>query len=145
MDVNTSVVYLLDFTRSIYIVAAEVLRTVAENNTLVETTALDLYYLLGFVGNFAEAFRDTVDIIAANSTILRYNVAVWQKLAENSVYIFGDHEGRWGLAYVFRKQYECLQSGWCDAGSITFHALQFLKWLTITLSRVGASLPKVFT
>lgn len=148
MDVNTSVMYLLDFTKSFYMLGAETFKMVAVNGTLINAAALDIYYLLGFIKYFAEAFGDTVNIVSANSTLLHYNVDVWQKLAGNSIYLFGDYDGRWGMAYIFRKQYECIQPGaYCEgyAGSVTYHALDFMKWLIIAASKIGANLSRVFT
>ncbi len=148
LDVNTSVIYLLDFTKSFYMIGAETFKTIAVNGTLVNAAVLDLYYLLGFIKYFAEAFRDTVNIVAANSTMLHYNVDVWQKFAGNSIYLLGDYDGRWGMAYIFRKQYECIQPRACCesyASSITYHALEFLKWLVIAASKIGANFSKVFT
>ncbi len=148
LDVNTSVLYLLECTKSLYILGAETFKTIASNQSLINTAVLDFYYLLGLIKYFSEAFRDTVNIVAANSTLLRYNVDVWQKLAENSTYLFGDYDGRWGVAYILRKQYECIQPGaYCEgyASSITYHALDFLRWLVIAVSKIGATFSKIFT
>ena len=148
LDVWMAFSYLIDFFQGLFMLNAEVMRVIAENDTLAGRTAESVYYLSGFLKYFSEVFRDSVNIVAANETMMHYSVGIWQKVAGNATYVFGDDDANWGIAYIWRKSYECIQSGgYCQkqASSLTYSALQFFKWLFAALSEVGRKFSSVYT
>ncbi len=140
--------YFIEFFQGLFMLNAEIFRVVAENDTLAEKTAENVYYLSGFLKYFSEVFRDTVSVVAANDTLMRYSVGIWQKVATNATYVFGDDDAQWGIAYIWRKAYECIQPGaYCEAQapSLTYHALQFFKWMFAALAEVGQKISLVYS
>jgi len=148
IDVWIATSYVIEFVQSLFVLNAEIFRIIAENETLAERTAENIYYLSGFLKYFSEVLRDTVNILAQNETLMRYSVGIWQKVATNATYVFGDDDAQWGIAYIWRKGYECIQPGfYCEwqAPSLTYQSLQFFKWLFAALAEVGKKLPLVYT
>jgi len=147
LDLWIGISYIIEFVKSLFMLNAEIFRTIAENETLTNRTAESIYYLSGFLKYFSENFRDTVNIVAANDTLIDYSVGLWQKVATNATYVFGDENAQWGIAYIWNKSYECIQAGgYCEdlAPSLTYHALQFFKWMFAALAKIGQKLPLVY-
>lgn len=146
LDIATS--YIFEFVQALFMLNSEVFRAIATNSTLVDKAALDLYYLLGFLRYFSDGFRDVVDVVMNNSTMMQYSVGMWQKLALNATYVFGDSDANWGIAYVWRKGYECIQPGqYCQSygPSVTYWALQMLKWLFTAMAKIGENFSTIYT
>jgi len=81
IDVWIATSYVIEFVQSLFVLNAEIFRIIAENETLAERTAENIYYLSGFLKYFSEVLRDTVNILAQNETLMRYSVGIWQKVA----------------------------------------------------------------
>lgn len=147
LDVWIAFSYFIDFFQWLFMLNAEVMRAIAVNDTLAGKTAESIYYLSGFLKYFSDVFRDSLNVVAANDTMMRYSVGIWQKVAGNATYVFGDDNANWGIAYIWRKSYECIQTGgYCQnqAPNLTYNALQFFKWMFAAMAKVGGKLSSIY-
>ncbi|WP_290597215.1 MULTISPECIES: hypothetical protein [unclassified Archaeoglobus] len=148
INVSISTSYILEFVQALFMLNAELFRAIAINGTLVNRAAEDIYYIFGFIKYFSDGFRDVVNVVINNSTMMQYSVGIWQKVATNATYVFGDDSATWGLAYLWRKGYECIQPGaYCESygPSVTYWGLQFFKWLFIAMSKIGQNLSVLYS
>ncbi|WP_202319557.1 hypothetical protein [Archaeoglobus neptunius] len=147
VDVWMAASYLLQFIQKMFMLNGEIAKIIAENSTLVTRATEDIYYLFGFLKYFSDCIRDATDVVMNNTTMIKYSVGMWQKVAGNITYIAGDENASRGLAYILRKEYECIQpGGYCESygSSITYWGLESLKWVIILLSKIGAKLSAVY-
>ncbi len=111
LNVSIATSYVIEFVQSLFVLNGEIFRVIAENDTLVDRSIEGIYYFFGFLNYFSDFFRDFTNVVASNETLMNYSVVIWQKVAKNATYVFGDYDANYGIAYVWRLGYECIQSG----------------------------------
>ncbi|MET1124667.1 MAG: hypothetical protein ABWW66_05320 [Archaeoglobaceae archaeon] len=154
LNMSIATTYVMDGFRANFLLMAEVFRVIATNSTVADYVAQDIYYFFGLLKWVAAFLNDTLSIINAellanNVTWKQILVGYWQKTALNSTYILGDWEGTQGLAYIWKKGYECVQPGqYCynlSYGNLTTgDALEMVKWQFNAMAEVGKRLASFY-
>jgi len=155
LNLDLATLYIIDAFRANFILLAELFRAIAINSTIADYVTQDIYYIFGSVYWLSYALSDMAEVVnselaAGNATWINWVVGYWQKTAINSKWVFGDWEGNWGIAYVWKRGWECIQPGqYCfnvGYGNETVRdALEMIKWLFNATSQIGGRMPNVYS
>lgn len=145
LNLSIATIYVMDGFRANFILTAELMRAIAINSTIADLVTQDIYYLFGFIHWLSYYLNDLSTIINSNSTLLRFLVGYWQKVALNATTIFGDWQGTQGIAYLWNQGLSCIQPGrYCynlGYGNLTtLDALDMVRWTFNATSEVGRRL-----
>ncbi|MEM3896141.1 MAG: hypothetical protein QW763_02610 [Archaeoglobaceae archaeon] len=144
VDIATS--YILEFVHGLFIITAEFFKILSKND-VATSVGEDLYFFFGFLNWFSQFLSDFIDVVMGNETMMRYSVSIWQKVATNASIFFGDYNGDWGIGYIWKRGYLCIQpTAYCESygSAITYTALEMIKWFLIATGEIGAKLSSVF-